>query len=171
MYKLWGGFMAVILDSGNRRSFESGAVRDIQEGKGRCDLMPLDQISELLGINCPSIASIVHDIYEFMHSGDTSYLYQAISEFCNLYYDNMETAILELSKHYEAGALKYGERNWEKGIPLHSFIDSGIRHLLKFSRDDTDEPHDRAFIWNMLGAIWTIDSGNTQLIDIPFNIS
>ena len=30
-----------ILDSGSRREFESGAVRDIQEGKGRCDLLPL----------------------------------------------------------------------------------------------------------------------------------
>ena len=33
-----------ILDSGNRREFESGAVRDIQEGKGRCDLLPLDVV-------------------------------------------------------------------------------------------------------------------------------
>ena len=159
-----------ILDSGNRRQFESGAVRDIQEGKGRCDLMPLEQISELLDSCSPSIAGIVQNIYCFMSSGDTSNLYQAISEFCNLNYDNVETAILELSKHYEAGAIKYGERNWEKGIPLHSFIDSGIRHLLKFSRGDTDEPHDRAFIWNMLGAIWTMDSDNDKLIDIPFNI-
>ena len=31
-----------ILDSGERRQFESGAVRDIAEGKGRCDLLPLD---------------------------------------------------------------------------------------------------------------------------------
>ena len=29
-----------IKDSGKRREFETGAVRDIQEGKGRCDLMP-----------------------------------------------------------------------------------------------------------------------------------
>ena len=35
-----------ILDSGNRRAFESGAVRDIQEGKGRCDLLPLLQVSD-----------------------------------------------------------------------------------------------------------------------------
>ena len=33
-----------ILDSGTRRKFETGAVRDIQVGKGRCDLMPLDVI-------------------------------------------------------------------------------------------------------------------------------
>ena len=30
--------MAEILDSGMRREFESGAVRDTAEGKGRCDL-------------------------------------------------------------------------------------------------------------------------------------
>ena len=29
-----------ILDSGERRQFASGAVRDIQEGKGRYDLLP-----------------------------------------------------------------------------------------------------------------------------------
>ena len=33
----------MIKDSGNRRKFSSGAVRDIAEGKGRCDLMPHDR--------------------------------------------------------------------------------------------------------------------------------
>ena len=32
--------MSEILDSGNRREFESGAVRDMAKGKGRCDLLP-----------------------------------------------------------------------------------------------------------------------------------
>lgn len=35
-----------IKDSGERREFETGAVRDIAEGKGRCDLMPLDIVAE-----------------------------------------------------------------------------------------------------------------------------
>lgn len=30
----------IIKDSGTRRQFDSGAVRDMQEGKGRCDLLP-----------------------------------------------------------------------------------------------------------------------------------
>lgn len=34
-------------DSGNRREFSSGAVRDSNEGKGRCDLLPLDVLGEL----------------------------------------------------------------------------------------------------------------------------
>lgn len=29
-----------ILDSGERREFETGSVRDVVEGKGRCDLLP-----------------------------------------------------------------------------------------------------------------------------------
>lgn len=36
----------MIKDSGKRRKFETGAVRDIQEGKGRCDLLPLDVVGQ-----------------------------------------------------------------------------------------------------------------------------
>jgi hypothetical protein len=77
------------------------------------------------------------------------------------------TAIIELSKHCEAGALKYGERNVDKGIPQHSFIDSGVRHYLKFVRGDDDERHDRAFLWNMFGALWTLEN-KPEMNDLPF---
>ena len=40
--------MAELKDSGNRREFASGAVRDMADGKGRCDLLPLDVIAILL---------------------------------------------------------------------------------------------------------------------------
>ena len=56
-----------------------------------------------------------------------------------------------------AGALKYGENNWQKGIPTHCYVDSAVRHYLKFLRGDKDEPHDRAFIWNLLCCIWTCE--------------
>ena len=39
--------MSEIKDSGNRTEFGTGAVRDIQDDKGRCDLMPLDAVAEL----------------------------------------------------------------------------------------------------------------------------
>lgn len=35
-------------DSGNRREFDSGAVRDINEGKGRCDLLPLGVVADMI---------------------------------------------------------------------------------------------------------------------------
>lgn len=36
-----------IKDSGTRREFETGSVRDCAENKGRCDLLPLDVIANL----------------------------------------------------------------------------------------------------------------------------
>lgn len=107
-----------IKDSGNRREFSSGAVRDIQEGKGRMDLLPW-------------------------------------------------SAIMEISKHCENGAKKYGEHNVDRGIPIHSFVDSAFRHLAKYVDGWTDEPHLIAAAWNLLWAIQT-EMKHPELKDIPW---
>lgn len=57
-------------------------------------------------------------------------------------------ALLALSKHFENGAKKYGDRNWEVGQPLSWYVDSGGRHLLRWCAGDDDEDHLVAFIWN-----------------------
>ncbi|MGN0107288.1 MAG: dATP/dGTP diphosphohydrolase domain-containing protein [Hominilimicola sp.] len=106
-----------IKDSGNRTVFATGSVRDMQEGKGRMDLLP-------------------------------------------------HLAIIEVSKHCEAGAKKYGEHNVDKGIPLHSLCDSAARHLFKFMHGETDENHLVAAAWNLLWAIQTRET-HPELTDIP----
>lgn len=143
-----------ILDSGNRRQFESGAVRDIQEGKGRCDLMPLDIVAEYFTRDGQP-NEIFWSIHRFQENGNTSHLSRALDSFNEEHWKNNRTMFLEVSKHFEDGAKKYGENNWQKGIPVHCYIDSAVRHYLKFLRGDKDEPHDRAFCWNILCAIWT----------------
>ena len=157
-----------IKDSGNRREFETGGVRDIQEGKGRCDLLPIDIIASLMEDS--RSASVVYHIGEFMESGHDCELFKAIVAFQELSgYEYIGELLLEVSVHYEQGANKYGERNWEKGIPLHCYIDSGLRHFLKYKSNQVDERHDRAFVWNMLCAIWTMKH-KPELIDIPFTL-
>lgn len=146
-----------ILDSGNRRQFESGAVRDIQEGKGRCDLLPLDVVAdiyeEFYSYDHPDISEVFDRISQFRDTGDAKHLYYALDNFeCFEAWSNM---FLQVAIHFEEGAKKYGENNWQKGIPVHCYIDSAVRHYLKFLRGDKDEPHDRAFCWNILCAIWT----------------
>ena len=79
-------------------------------------------------------------------------------------------AIMEVSKHCEEGALKYGERNVDKGIPVHSFLDSGFRHLAKYMEGWKDEPHLRAAAWNILWAIQTLHD-HPELQDIPKQMS
>lgn len=136
-----------ILDSGNRREFESGAVRDIQEGKGRCDLLPLDVVAKM------SNSATFAYINSFQETNDISNLHRALSS-SGVFHD-VYTMILEVSKHFEEGAKKYGDNNWRKGIPVRCYIDSAVRHYLKYLRGDKDEPHDRAFCWNIMCAIWT----------------
>ena len=95
---------APIQDSGERTEFETGAVRDLHEGKGRFDLLPLN-------------------------------------------------AVWAVAKHCERGALKYGEHNVDKGIPVHSLFDSAIRHAFKWFLGWDDEPHLEASCWNLLWAL------------------
>jgi hypothetical protein len=107
-----------IKDSGDRRAFESGAVRDMSEGKGRMDLLPW-------------------------------------------------AAIMEVAKHCENGAKKYGEHNVDRGIPTHSLCDSAARHLAKYLDGWEDEPHLLAAAWNLLWAI-QMTIKHPEMVDTPF---
>ena len=186
--------MAELRDSGNRREFESGAVRDMQEGKGRCDLLPLKECGfilnyefddiELNGSIIDDIDLIMSEIFNISYSDSEEFseyilkiTYKKIYKkligtaaiFINqqmfhpvdedwTYEMRATTAILELAKHFEDGAKKYGDNNWRKGIPITVFLDSAIRHYLKFRRNDQDEPHARAFLWNLICCAWTLDN-------------
>lgn len=111
----------MIKDSGHRREFKTGAVRDMPEGKGRMDLLPW-------------------------------------------------AAIMEVSKHCEAGAKKYGEHNVDKGIPTSSLCDSAGRHLGKYLDGWDDENHLVAAAWNLLWAIQMVVK-MPQMVDTPWNRS
>ena len=95
-----------VKDSGKRRDFKTGSVRDTREGKGRFDL-----ISPI--------------------------------------------ALKRLAQHYENGGNKYDDRNWEKGQPLASYLDSAIRHLIEFQEGLRDEDHLAAAAWNIFSIIHT----------------
>lgn len=107
-----------IKDSGDRTEFASGAVRDMQSGKGRMDLLPW-------------------------------------------------AAIMEVSKHCEAGALKYGEHNVDRGIPTHSLMSSAMRHAAKYMEGETDEDHLLAAAWNLLWAV-QMRITHPECVDTPW---
>jgi hypothetical protein len=93
-------------DSGQRQKFNTGAVRDIRDNKGRYDLLP-------------------------------------------------PYAIERLALHFERGAVKYKDRNWEQGIPLMRYMDSALRHMFKLLAGEKDEDHAAAAIWNIACYIQT----------------
>lgn len=114
-------------DSGKRRSFNTGSVRDAATGKGRYDLL------------CP-------------------------------------IAIRREAQLYERGAIKYAERNWEKGQPMSVFIDCAMRHLFKHLAGMRDEDHLAAARWNIGGIMFMeeqIRLGNlpAELNDLPDHVT
>lgn len=64
-------------------------------------------------------------------------------------------ALKRLAQHYENGAVKYGDRNWEKGQPLGRYLDSAIRHIEAYLDGSNVEDHLAAVAWNALACIET----------------
>ena len=75
-------------------------------------------------------------------------------------------AILRVSRHMEDSLTHYEERNWEKGLPIHSTIDSALRHLAKYMDGQTDEDHLCAAATNLLMAMW-LEEKKPETQDIP----
>lgn len=156
-----------ILDSGKRQQFETGAVRDIQEGKGRCDLMPLEVVAKILNgdpFYNPDLVLGRIAIFKNSDYKDTTHLYGAVFHFAERWSERsldmtagFADIFLGVAKHFEEGAKKYGENNWQKGISANRYIDSAVRHYLKWLRGDSDEPHALAFVWNIVCCIWEVD--------------
>ena len=159
-------------DSGNRTKYKSRAVRDMKQGKGRCDLLPLGVIYQLINkydfyedkVNLVQekrtlLKDILFCFGSFQKNNNIDdLLYCLYVTIKRGMFENFENMLLELSVHFEEGAEKYGIDNWKKGIPEWSYIDSAIRHLLKWARGDNDERHDRAFVWNIVCLIWTVEN-------------
>ena len=81
--------------------------------------------------------------------------------------------MLRLAQHFENGAKKYGDRNWELGQPVSTYLDSAIRHLFRYLGGSRSEDHLAAVAWNALCCIETIhwiEEGLllTSLNDIEF---
>lgn len=75
-------------------------------------------------------------------------------------------AIHALAQHCERGALHYGERNVDKGIPQHSLIDSGLRHLGQYIQGDAEPHHLVAALWNIAWAVEQ-EIKRPELVDLP----
>lgn len=75
-------------------------------------------------------------------------------------------AIMRIAKHMQESLKVYEPRNWEKGLPMHSMLDSAMRHLAKYMDGWTDEDHLCAAATNLLMAMWT-EEKKPEMMDIP----
>jgi hypothetical protein len=83
--------------------------------------------------------------------------------------------LLLVSRIYEDGAAKRGERNWEKGMPVSVLLNSCQRHISKHMCGMRDEPHLSMALWNLMGALWTscmvhLGLRPKELYDLPNHV-
>ena len=74
--------------------------------------------------------------------------------------------LLRLSKLYEAGAKKYNDRNWEKGMNISRYVDAAMRHLTKYLAGCDDEDLLAAVAWNVF-CIAHHEANLPEMQDIP----
>lgn len=55
------------------------------------------------------------------------------------------------------GAAKYGDYNWEKGMPANDLINHALRHIYLFLSGNRDECHLGHAAWNVIGAIHSLE--------------
>jgi hypothetical protein len=71
-------------------------------------------------------------------------------------YDLVSPIAMErLAKRLEWGATKYGDRNWEKGLPLRRYAESVARHFYQHMHGDRAEDHLAAVMFNVMAWIHT----------------
>lgn len=128
---------------GEKDSFEGGAIRYTKKGKGRYDLIPSQQIHDILDyakLNWDNIIGkddefcSVHNVLmsAYPDADDLTYdnyieiiinivRYEYVAVGSNQNFDAFMTGFVKMLKdlaiHYEMGAEKYGVDNWKNGIP------------------------------------------------------
>jgi len=76
-------------------------------------------------------------------------------------------ALTRLSKWYELGGTKYGDRNWEKGMPYSRYTAAMFRHLIAWMKGKKDEDHLSAIAWNAIALMHHQELGEDKWDDMP----
>ncbi len=64
------------------------------------------------------------------------------------------------------GALKYGDFNWQRGIPASQMLNHAIRHIYLWLAGDNQEDHLAHAAWNILG-VCHFEEVMPEMIDVP----
>lgn len=78
-------------------------------------------------------------------------------------------ALRRTLERYSHGRIKYGDRNWECGLPAEDCYNRAIEHLSKYVNGFTDEDHLAAAVFN-INCIMTYEEEGQVPIDFrrPF---
>lgn len=143
-----------LVDGGKRESTSTGSLREPQDPRrGRYDLIPFECLYDALSGALTSPPSLELHAARCVHSRMFVIIATALLDSDP---EGREHAILKLAEHYAAGAMKYADRNWEKGQDTGRCINSMFHHIRKLEQGRGDEDHRSAALWNCFTIMWEI---------------
>ena len=108
-------------DSGQRQEFDTGAKRDVDIDKPKYEEIPLNFLKEIA---------------------------MSLKDYPDSRLDLIPiNALLRLSSLFGRGSKKYGENNFQLGIPFKRMFGSILRHVYQYMEGDRTECHLSAIAW------------------------
>jgi hypothetical protein len=77
-----------------------------------------------------------------------------------------QAGLRRLAETCAEGAVKYGPRNWEAGIPASVMLNHALRHIHLYLVGDDTEDHLAHGAWNLL-ALCDYEEKRPDVIDLP----
>jgi len=130
-----------------RETFDTGAVRDTTNY--RYDLIPAPIVLSMLRSH-PKACKFVIGFFRYVEG------------LHHLEWDELADLLgvqtLDLMHFYakalHEGAIKYGERNWERGLPESNLLNHALYHLFKLVGGDDTENHQAHLVWNVMTLVY-----------------
>lgn len=185
-----------IKDSGKRRSFDSGAKRDVDYDKPRFDLIPMTALRKIVDYNPGRrfldleldgddkarmwnlgllwgatikddlLLDIVWMVLDAIRRQEGDDELLTSTKHYSGLHVISPKTYLRIANHYSGGAKKYDPWNWSKGMPLSVFHASLMRHIFKIIINETDEDHLSAIFFNVAAILHFQIIGREDLDDV-----
>lgn len=132
-----------VKDSGERQEFETGARRDVDTDKPKYEMIPIKFLKQI-ALKLRDYPEARLDLVPIL-------------------------PLLRLATLYSRGAKKYGENNFEKGMPFSRTFGSLLRHVYQYMEGERDEDHLSAIAWGAFALMFYEEQMRNDLLPKELN--
>lgn len=150
------------------KTFESGAQRK-DDLPARYDLIPAEVLQLINEIETPLILNNIeqhkhltlhlffHAIEAYIIGNNAMYAFKGLMGIISIIKNKQISEVIGkniiksmLATTLHEGAEKYGDRNWEKGLPEYNLKNHALSHIYNYMEDDISERHLEHALCNLM---------------------
>ena len=123
------------------------------------------------GVNCSGWFVAAEPVEEDKPDDATMTAAKAKRDPIGVRYDLISpVAMKRLAVTYCEGAKRYGDRNWEKGLPVSNLVNHALAHIFAYLGGNTAEDDLIHAAWNLMAAAH-MEETMPEMVDIPSRLN